>query len=186
MLLSCYCRVSAARTLGPSQASADGRPVRPSPPATRAESVMPTHHEMHHAPPHEARHDHAHPTAGSEHATSHGAAMHGPPADVLARYARAYSDARVGEWRAAGVSHLGGHGESAAAEPHADRVATGRPARRVDVSLPHPRAPRIRHDGALRRRARTRVGESGPVIYHMVPALKTSRVVAGRSASLAG
>jgi FtsP/CotA-like multicopper oxidase with cupredoxin domain len=48
---------------------------------------------------------------------------------------------------------LEGHRERSAQEPDADRVAPRRPARGVDVPLPHPRAPRDGHDGPLRGRS---------------------------------
>jgi FtsP/CotA-like multicopper oxidase with cupredoxin domain len=56
-----------------------------------------THHDSHHGAHHHhaaSDHDHAHPSTGAGQAAGHGAVMHGPPADVLARYARAYADAQ--------------------------------------------------------------------------------------------
>lgn len=54
---------------------------------------------------------------------------------------------------AAGVPFMGGHRECAGRRACAHRVDARRPARRVDVPLPHSRAPRGRDDGAFRRGA---------------------------------
>src|SRR5690606_21028329 len=52
---------------------------------------------------------------------------------------------------AAAVALLGGRSERAAAVHGADRVAARRADGELDVPLPHPRAPRLGDDGALRR-----------------------------------
>src|SRR5205085_4127982 len=58
------------------------------------------------------------------------------------------------EWRAARLPVLGGFSECPSEGAGSHRMGAGRPARGMDVSLPHPGAPRGRHDGTLRRRAR--------------------------------
>jgi FtsP/CotA-like multicopper oxidase with cupredoxin domain len=54
-----------------------------------------------------------------------------------------------GEWQGARLPVLGRHRQRAALRERAPGVDAGRPARRVDVPLPHPRAPRRGDDGAL-------------------------------------
>ena len=67
---------------------------------------------------------------------------HLPPARFLLPGAGAERGARA-------TRVVGGHGKPSTARPHANRVAPRRPARNVDVSLPHPRALGGRDDGPL-------------------------------------
>ena len=91
---------------------------------------------------------------------------HGPPVPParLLLPGRRGATARLRRYRG-----LGGHRQRRRQGQLRDRLAARRSARRVDVPLPHPRAPRGGDDGPLRRRPLTRglPSDRGPTLFDM-------------------